>query len=70
MHFTDEEIEQYLLGHIADESEIEEHLLACSRCLEHCEQVGVEIAIVREALRRSSQAAHLPIMRLARGMTA
>lgn len=50
MHLTEETIEQYALGKLADPDlgTAEEHLLVCPECREHVELIGLIVAGLRD----------------------
>ena len=55
-HISNEDLERYCLGWIKDEAElapIEEHLLACSECVERAEQEQCVLDLMCGALKRS-----------------
>ena len=55
-HISDDNIERLLLGMIKDEAErerIEEHLLACEKCVRRAEETREYIRTIRAALART-----------------
>ena len=65
------DLEQYLLGHLTDESELaklEEHLLICDQCIDRAARLGMEIAMIRCALASDQKAAIEPIRRICLAM--
>jgi len=52
---SDEDLEQYLLGHIREEAEllqVEKHLVACPECAQRAAAMADYIATMRKALRQ------------------
>jgi anti-sigma factor RsiW len=52
-HISDEDLERYYLGKVTDESELaplEEHLLACSLCVERAEEAQDRVNAIRAAI--------------------
>ena len=52
-HISDEDLERYHLGKVTDESErvsLEEHLLACSLCVERAEDSRKYVGAIRGAI--------------------
>ncbi|MGA3075806.1 MAG: hypothetical protein ABSG56_19220 [Bryobacteraceae bacterium] len=63
----DNDLEQYLLGYVTDESElalIEEHLLVCEQCIDRAQRLGMEMASIRHALVSDQKSAMQPIRRI------
>ena len=68
----DNDLEQYLLGCVTDESElamIEEHLLICEQCIERAQRLGMEMASIRQALVSDQKSAVEPIRRICLAMS-
>jgi hypothetical protein len=52
-HISDEDLERYYLGMVTEESELaplEEHLLACSSCVERAEEAQDYVNAIRAAI--------------------
>ena len=52
-HISDHDLERYHLGMVVDEAELaplEEHLLACSECVERAEDAADYVDAVRAAI--------------------
>ena len=52
-HISDHDLERYHLGMVADEAELgplEEHLLACLKCVERAKQAAVFVDTLRAAI--------------------
>ena len=55
VHLSDDDLERYAMGAVKDEAELaapEEHLLACSQCIERAEATDRYVEAMRAALRR------------------
>ena len=52
-HISDDNLERYYLGMVKSESELaplEEHLLACSSCVDRAERVQEQVDAIRAAI--------------------
>ena len=52
-HISDEDLERYHLGKVTDQAElaaVEEHLLACSLCVERAEEARKYVDAIRGAI--------------------
>jgi hypothetical protein len=52
-HITDNDLERYHLGMVRDEAELaplEEHLLACPRCVERAEESADYVDVIRAGI--------------------
>ena len=53
-HPTEEQIEQYLFGSVAEAEALEEHLLVCHACIDIAESLAVFVDSMRSTLERNA----------------